>query len=88
MVTLQSLFPVVPVSFFTIGAMAVMSIFGTVVYLELPTHRRTRGPLVFNICSWVMLVLFTLSEMADGYEIFTILVEGMSPFDSLRLKPI
>ena len=65
-----------------------MCIFGLTIYFETPKPQR-KGRLSYVICSWLILVLFSLSETADAVLTFNVMANSTSNLDALkRLRPL
>jgi hypothetical protein len=65
----------------------VMCCYGFIVYKETPESiRKTRR--AYIICSWVILVFFSLSQSADAVETFLLLADSKSSIEAIAVvKP-
>ncbi|TFK22032.1 hypothetical protein FA15DRAFT_623113 [Coprinopsis marcescibilis] len=75
--SMTSLYTIIPVSFAVIGMQIFMCLFGAIIFSETPrSSRKGRGPYI--AASWLILVLFSLSQVADGVEVFNLLANSTS----------
>ncbi|KAH6907480.1 hypothetical protein BKA70DRAFT_357078 [Coprinopsis sp. MPI-PUGE-AT-0042] len=84
---LASIYSIIPVSFAVIGMQIFMCCYGFIVYKETPKGIR-KSRKAYVICSWIILIFFSISESADAVETFLLLADSKSSLEAVAVfKP-